>query len=100
MASTVFVKLRNSLREGGISASIGSYAFGFTWGAWAAITVATALLFLGCGAGRKDNDQVRTRTAKTAGGNLSFFRRQRSGRSARGSLVDNESQRRVKDEYP
>ena len=58
--------------------------------------VATILLFVGCASGgRKDT----TVTDRSAGGNLGFFRRQRSKRSARGSFVDTESQRRVKDEY-
>lgn len=96
LMTAVFVNLRNSLRDGGISSSIGRYAFGFTWGAWAAITIATALLLAGCGASRKSDDYVRT---KAGSSNVGFFRRQRSRRSARGSFVDNESQRRVKDEY-
>jgi hypothetical protein len=99
VTSAVFVHLRNSLRDGGISASIGEYAFGFTWGAWAAITIATVLLFAGCGASGRSDENVRTRSTK-AGGSTGFFRRQRSRRSARGSFVDNESQRRVKEEYP
>jgi hypothetical protein len=88
-----FVQARNAFRSAGLSASIGRYAFGFTWGAWAALFLASIFLFLGCGASRKNDDNVRT------GGNVGFFRRQRSRRSARGSFVDNESQRRVKDEY-
>jgi len=92
-----FVQARNRFRAAGLHAQIGRYAFGFTWGAWAAMFLATLFLFLGCGAGGRDE---RVRTARTGTrGNLGFFRRQRSRRSARGSFVDNESQRRVKDEY-
>lgn len=100
-----FVKARDRFRDAGISTKIGRYAFGFTWGAWAAIFLATLFLFLGCGAGGRKDDNVRSsRAATTSGGglgNVGFFRRQRhsSRRSARGSFIDNESQRRVKDEY-
>lgn len=96
-----FVQARNRFRDAGMSASIGRYAFGFSWGAWAAIFLATIFLFLGCGAGGRSEKTRTRRTENTTGGmgNLGFFRRQRSRRSARGSFVDNESQRRVKDEY-
>jgi len=96
-----FVQARNAFNRAGLSASLGRYAFGFSWGAWAAIFLATCLLFLGCGAGKRSREEKRSsRVANTSGGgNLGFFRRQRSRRSARGSFVDNESQRRVKDEY-
>jgi hypothetical protein len=96
--STVFVKARDRFRDAGLSANIGRYAFGFTWGAWAAMFLATIFLFMGCGAGgRRSDDHVRG--SGTRGGSTRFFRRQRSRRSARGSFVDTESQRRVKDEY-
>jgi hypothetical protein len=91
--SAEFVQARNQFRSAGISASIGRYAFGFTWGAWAAMFLATLFLFLGCGAGGRNDDKVRST------GSTGFFRRNRSRRAARGSFIDNESQRRVKDEY-
>jgi len=98
-----FVQARNRFRSAGMDASIGRYAFGFTWGAWAAMFIATILLFLGYGATRHNDDQVRSTKTRSADagrmGNLGFFKRQRSRRSARGSFVDNESQRRVKEEY-
>lgn len=97
-----FVQARDHFKSNNMSASLGRYAFGFTWGAWAAIFLATIFLFLGCGAGGRSEKQTRTRRseASTGGmGNLGFFRRQRTTRSTRGSFVDNESQRRVKDEY-
>jgi len=96
-----FVQARNAFKSAGMSSSIGRYAFGFSWGAWAAIFLATIFLFLGCGAGGRSSrdDNVRSsRPART--GNVGFFRRQRTTRSTnRGSFIDNESQRRVKDEY-
>jgi len=96
-----FVQARNEFRRAGIDATIGRYAFGFTWGAWAALALACIFLFTGCAAGgRHGSDHVTTtRNTTNAGGSTRFFRRQRSKRSARGSFIDNESQRRVKDEY-
>jgi len=93
LMTATFVKARNEFRSNGQDASIGRYAFGFTWGAWAAMFLATIFLFLGCGAGGS------RRTTTTSDREVSMFRRNRSKRSARGSFIDNESQRRVKDEY-
>jgi hypothetical protein len=95
--SAVFVEARNRFQSAGINAKIGEYAFGFTWGAWACMLIATVFLFLGCGASDRKGGDDQVRTART-GGNMGFFRRQRE-RRAHGSFVDNESQRRVKDEY-
>ncbi|KAH7381837.1 putative SUR7 family protein FMP45 [Cadophora sp. MPI-SDFR-AT-0126] len=100
LMTVTFVKARDEFRDAGISASIGRYAFGFTWGAWAAMFIATIFLFMGCGVSRKGDDHVRS-TKRSGGGfgNIPFFRRQRSKRSNRGSFIDTESQRRVKEEY-
>jgi len=74
LMTVTFVKARNEFRDAGMDASIGKYAFGFTWGAWAAMFLATIMLFLGCGlGGRKET----TTTTSSRG----FFRRQRSRRS-------------------
>ena len=91
------MKARNVLQSNGHDAHIGKYAFGFTWGAWAAIFLATIFLFLGCGASNRKDDKVRNTRSSGGGSSLIFWKRQR--RSTRGSFVDNESQRRVKDEY-
>ncbi|KAL2065602.1 hypothetical protein VTL71DRAFT_3272 [Oculimacula yallundae] len=99
LMTAVFVKTRDEFKSAGIDAVIGRYAFGFTWGAWAAMFIATVFLFLGCGVSRKNDDNVRTKRSGGGMGNIPFFRRQRSRRSTRGSFIDNESQRRVKEEY-
>ncbi|KAI6708612.1 hypothetical protein JHW43_008871 [Diplocarpon mali] len=107
LMTAVFVKARNEFRSAGIDSQIGKYAFGFTWGAWAAMFLATIFLFLGCGASSRqkrseDNARVaRSGSRSGAGGlgNLMFFKRQRSRRSTRGSFIETESQRRVKEEY-
>ncbi|KAH9211847.1 SUR7/PalI family-domain-containing protein [Leptodontidium sp. 2 PMI_412] len=103
LMTVVFVKARDEFHDAGISASIGRYAFGFTWGAWAAMFLATVFLFMGCGVSRKGDDHVRSTKTKRSGGgvlgSIPFFRRQRSKRSNRGSFVDAESQHRVKEEY-
>jgi hypothetical protein len=91
-----FVQARNAFHSAGVRANIGSYAFGFTWGAWAAMFLATIMLFLGFGLGGRNDS---TKTTKSTGGGIAGFFRRRRRRSARGSSVDNESQRRVKDEY-
>ncbi|KAJ2894018.1 SUR7/PalI family-domain-containing protein [Zalerion maritima] len=42
-----FVKARDQFQKDGRDASIGKYAFGFSWGAWAAIFVAIVLFCVG-----------------------------------------------------
>jgi len=99
-----FVKARNRFRDAGMSAHLGTYAFAWTWAAWGCITIAMLLLFSGAAVGgsKSSNDNVRnttsTRTTTGKSNNLGFFRRQRSTRS-RGSFIDNDGQRRVKEEY-
>lgn len=98
LMTATFVKARDQFRHSGMSASIGEYAFGFTWGAWAAIFLACIMLFLGCGlGGRNDRTTTTSTRAGRSTGRRGFFRRQRSRRSHVGSIT--ESQRRVKDEY-
>ncbi|APA08932.1 hypothetical protein SS1G_02763 [Sclerotinia sclerotiorum 1980 UF-70] len=114
-----FVKARNRFREAGINASLGRYAFGFTWAAWACLALATILLCIG---GATDSSRRASRrasrgsfvpaapvtsagtdTATEDGGRFTFYRKQRERRAAReapgSSFERNESQRRVKDEY-
>ncbi|KAL3419981.1 SUR7 protein [Phlyctema vagabunda] len=91
LMTVTFVKMRNVFQKQDITARLGRYAFGFTWGAWAAMFLAMVLLFLGCGLGGSRKDKVSSDT--------SFFRRQRSRKSARGSFIDNDSAPRVKEEY-
>lgn len=84
------VQARNAFRSNGQTASLGRYMYGFTWGTWAAFFIATLLFCIGGSVGRNDSYQK-----------SSYFGRKRSTRSARsrGSFIDSESQRRVKDEY-
>eukprot|EP00918_Siedleckia_nematoides_P108291 GHVU01236342.1.p1 GENE.GHVU01236342.1~~GHVU01236342.1.p1 ORF type:complete len:258 (+),score=19.27 GHVU01236342.1:162-935(+) len=89
-----FVMARNRFRDAGLSAKIGTYAFAWTWAAWACITIAVILLFSGAAVpSSSSNDNVRDKSTKR-----SMFRRNRSTRS-RGSFIDNDGQRRVKEEY-
>lgn len=83
------MKARNDWNHAGQTAKIGVYAMGFTWGTWAAYFIAGILFCVGGAVGKRDGSYSR----KT-----SYFGRKRSTRS-RGSFIDNESQRRVKDEY-
>jgi len=84
--------MQKVFKANNIDAHLGKYAFGFTWGAWFAMFLATLMLFVGCGlGGRKDTT--------TTSANSGFYRRQRRQSATRHSFVDGESQRRVKDEY-
>ncbi|KAJ9623904.1 Eisosomes component [Taxawa tesnikishii (nom. ined.)] len=78
---------RNHFNSSGQTARLGSYAYGFTWAPVLCFLLSTVLYCIGGRAG-KDNYSKRSST----------FGRKRSTRS-RGSFIDTESQRRVKDEY-
>lgn len=98
LMTITFVKARNEFTRHGITAHIGRYALGFTWGAWAAMFLAMIMLYLGCGlGGRKESATSARASRSTTAGSLPFWRRQRRARSNVGSMSD--SQRRVKDEY-
>lgn len=79
------VQGRNAFRSGGYSAKLGVKAYAFTWTAMACYLISTVLFFYG-GAVRRESSGIG---------------RKRSNRSARsrGSFLDTESQRRVKDDY-
>lgn len=88
LMTAVFVQARNAFQSDDRSASLGRYAFGFVWGAWAALFIATILFCLGL---RGDRSSAR---AASGGGFMSRFRRNRSVRSRRSY-----DGRRVKDDY-
>ncbi|KAH8169836.1 SUR7/PalI family protein [Sarocladium implicatum] len=85
LMTAVFVQARNAFKDDGRSASLGRYAFGFVWGAWAALFIATILFCLGL---RGD------KSPSAGGGFMSRFKRNRSVRSRRSY-----DGRRVKDDY-
>jgi len=80
------VKGRDNFRSAGQEASIGKYLMGFTWAAVACYFLATVMFCLG---------------GKLGGDRSSGVRRTRSTKSnrSRGSFIDTDSQRRVKDDY-
>lgn len=80
------VKGRNNFRSAGQEASIGRYNMGFTWGAVACFFLATIMFCLG---------------GKLGGDRSSGVGRSRSTKStrSRGSFLDTDSQRRVKEDY-
>ncbi|EOO01641.1 putative sur7 protein [Phaeoacremonium minimum UCRPA7] len=84
LMTATFVKARDAFKHDGRDASIGRYAFGFTWGAWAALFIASVLFCLGV---RSRNDGVSDRRG---------WRRRRSTRSRRSYDVGS---KRVKDDY-
>ncbi|KAH7057303.1 SUR7/PalI family-domain-containing protein [Macrophomina phaseolina] len=81
------VEGRDAFRSNGQSASLGVKAYAFTWSAMACFLISTVLF---CMSGAHRGESVSTKR--------SFFGRRRSTRS-RGSFIDAESQRRVKDDY-
>jgi len=85
------VEGRNAFRSGGYSAKLGVKAYAFTWTAVACFLISSVLF---CTSGTVGRDH--TRTTKR-----SYFGRKKSTRSARnrGSFLDTESQRRVKDDF-
>lgn len=80
--SAVFVKARDAFHAADKSAQLGRYGFGFSWGAWAALLIATVLFFLG--------------TRRSDGVSSRGWRRRRSTRSRRSYDLGS---RRVKDDY-
>jgi len=84
---------RNIFRNAGQDAHLGVKAYAFTWTSVACFFL-SSILFCLAGRSRRDETTYATPRTRRAG----FFGRKRSTRS-RGSFLDNESQRRVKDEY-
>ncbi|KAF1841495.1 SUR7-domain-containing protein [Cucurbitaria berberidis CBS 394.84] len=80
------IKGRNAFRSGGFEANVGKYLLAFAWASMAAFFVATILFCLG---------------GKLGGDRSSGVKRTRSTRSnrSRGSFIDTDSSRRVKDDY-
>jgi hypothetical protein len=78
---------RSAFRKNGQDAQIGTYAYAFTWSAFVCFLISTVLFCVGGGSGKSD-------TTRSGG----YFGRKRSTRS-RGSFIDSESGRRVKDDY-
>ncbi|KAF2691516.1 SUR7-domain-containing protein [Lentithecium fluviatile CBS 122367] len=79
------VKGRNAFRSAGLESNVGVKLIAFTWAAMACFVISSVLFCCGGVAGR----------------DTSSVRRKRSTRSnrSRGSFLDTESQRRVKDDY-
>lgn len=129
LMTAVFVKARNRFRDEGRAAKVGPAAFGFTWGAWAALFLAMLMLFMGCGLGGSRRDKNVSKQPRgfrkvgpggptaaggaggagagagvgagggAGGGGTMGFWRRQRLRRGRTSFGDNESQLRVKDEY-
>jgi len=83
LMTATFVQARNAFRSDDRSARIGTYAFGFMWGSWAALFLANLLFCIGIGTNKKGERGYTGRS----------WRRKRSVRSRSGEG------RRVKDEY-
>ncbi|KAI5867496.1 SUR7/PalI family-domain-containing protein [Durotheca rogersii] len=85
LMTAVFVRMRDAFLASGRNAEIGRYAFGFSWGSWTALFLATILFCVGI---RRDG---------SSRGNSRRWGRQRSVRSHRS--YDLGGTRRVKDDY-
>ena len=80
--SADYVIGRDNFRSNNQSASIGSYAFGFEWAAWACFLISTILFCLAGGSRRKDATAYNSNRRSFFGG-----KRSKSTRS-RGSFID------------
>jgi hypothetical protein len=87
--SATFVIARDAFRRSGRDATIGRWAFGFSWASWFALLLASILFCVAMG--RKDNHAGATTGSR-------WGRRRQSTRSQRVSY-DVGSSHRVKDEY-
>ncbi|KAK3693704.1 SUR7/PalI family-domain-containing protein [Podospora appendiculata] len=85
LMTATFVKMRNAFVADGRDASVGTYAFGFSWGAWTALLISTILFCIGRHSNKADVPSSGRR----------WGRRSRSTRSHRSY-----EGRRVKEEYP
>ena len=88
LMTATFVKMRDAFRDAGRDASLGRYAFGFTWAAWTCILLATVIYFLGVFRSRDRDAAARRGT----GGGRRWGRR-------RSVLTSVGSGHRVKDDY-
>ncbi|KAI2604877.1 SUR7/PalI family-domain-containing protein [Hypoxylon fragiforme] len=90
LMTAVFVRMRNIFIANGREASLGRYAFGFSWGSWTALLIATILFCIGI-RGSKEGTYG---SGSGSGGRR--WGRQRSVRSRRSYDMNG---RRVKEDY-
>ncbi|KAK0628220.1 SUR7/PalI family-domain-containing protein [Bombardia bombarda] len=90
LMTATFVKMRNAFVADDREASLGTYAFGFSWGAWAALFISTVLFFMGTHAKKRNGPPAATPTGRSWG-----WGRKKSTRSRKSF-----DGRRVKEEYP
>ncbi|MCJ1474530.1 hypothetical protein MMC13_003188 [Lambiella insularis] len=90
LMTAAYVIGRNNFNANGQTATLGEYAFAFVWAAMACLFLATISFCIAGVTSKKD----KTTTARTGG----RFGRRKTAKE-RGSFIDSESQRRVKDEY-
>ncbi|KAK0932412.1 Eisosomes component [Friedmanniomyces endolithicus] len=83
------IQARNQFRKNGQRASIGVKGYAFTWVTFACYIIAMVLFCVGGSVGKSESSYDKK---------SSYFGRNKSTRS-RGSFIDTESQRRVKDGY-
>lgn len=91
LMTACYVEGRNAFRANGEAATIGRYAFGWMWASFFAYFLCTIFFCVGGSVGKSDGTSKRS-------GKKGMFGRSKSTRS-RGSFIDSESQRRVKEDY-
>ncbi|KAI0475866.1 SUR7/PalI family-domain-containing protein [Xylariaceae sp. FL0804] len=106
LMTAAFVRLRGAFHRDGRAAHLGAYGFGFSWGATAALLIATVLFFLGLRGGHHQGGYGGRRSASRHGGGApaaagpSTWDRHRSVRSQRSQRsYDMNGSRGVKEEY-
>lgn len=82
LMTAAYVKGRNAFRSNGMAASIGNYAFGFEWAAFACLFLSTILFCLG-GSSKDKTDYAASKTSSRRG----FFGRGSKSTRSRGSFV-------------
>lgn len=92
LMTATYVRGRRYFRANNRDAHLGPKAFAFTWTSVFCLLLATVLFCMILATGRRDT--TRTTTTRRTG----YFGRRRAARD-RGSFIESESQRRVKDEY-
>ena len=84
------MKARAAFKSDNQSVKLGTFAYAFTWAAFACFLISTILFCIGGGKDKSGDGGYQKK---------SYFGRKKSTKSNRGSFRDSESGRRVKDEY-
>ncbi|KAK3996507.1 protein SUR7 [Cladorrhinum sp. PSN332] len=93
LMTATFVKMRNAFVADNRSAELGSYAFGFSWGAWVALLISTVLFCMARRGNSKDRLADSSPRSRFGFGGSRVHRKSTASRRSYDG-------RRVKEEYP